>query len=98
MKRAQQIANATSQGTGANPIPTIGGEDFPQNTPITLNINGGLFTGSFVGNNFYVTSSDHPENDVGGPTGGQRFDRPLPAAAREGSGLRLQDGRTLRLW
>ena len=64
MKRAQQIANATSQGTGANPIPTIGGEDFPQNTPITININGGLFTGSFVGNNFYVTSSVHPDNET----------------------------------
>ena len=64
MKRAQQIANANSQGTGANPIPTIGGEDFPQNTPITININGGLFTGSFVGNNFYVTSSVHPENET----------------------------------
>ena len=64
MKRAQQIANATSQGTSANPIPTIGGEDFPQNTPITININGGLFTGSFVGNNFYVTSSVHPDNET----------------------------------
>ena len=33
---------------------------FPQNTPITLDINGGIFTGSMNGNVFTITSRRHP--------------------------------------
>ena len=97
MKRAQQIANATSQGTGANPIPTIGGEDFPQNTPITININGGLFTGSFVGNNFYVTSSVHPDNETAAQQAASDSRDPCPPPPAKAQDLRLQDGRALWL-
>ncbi|KPK53358.1 MAG: hypothetical protein AMS22_07540, partial [Thiotrichales bacterium SG8_50] len=38
-----------------------GGEDFPQNTNVTLNINGAKFTGTFSGNTFKVTQRVHPE-------------------------------------
>lgn len=51
-----------------------GGENFPQGTRITLNINGGLFTGSFDGtpsarsNVFKITNRRHPKFDTA--TGG----------------------------
>ena len=38
-----------------------------------------------------------PRQRNGRPAGGQRFERPMPAPAREGPGLRLQDGRALWL-
>ncbi|MEN6367683.1 MAG: hypothetical protein ABFC88_12805 [Thermoguttaceae bacterium] len=54
-QRAQQLADANSKGAGANPIQVLGGEDFPQNTPLTIDINGAEFTGYFNGQNFYVS-------------------------------------------
>ena len=64
LKRQQQIAEANDQGNGANPIPTVGGEDFPQNTPIWININGGSFYGQFQGNNFYISDRIHHEYET----------------------------------
>lgn len=46
--------------------PTIrifGGNKFPQNTLITLNINGGKFTGTFSGEIFTIAGRLHPQND-----------------------------------
>jgi hypothetical protein len=63
-RKRQQIDEANAKGVGGNPIHILGGEDFPQNKPITLNINGGLFTGHFEGDLFYVTSRTHPANDA----------------------------------
>lgn len=56
--------NAAQTGLGSNPIIILGGEDFPQNQIITLNINGGLFTGSFNGNQFTVTDRSNPIGDA----------------------------------
>lgn len=48
-------------------ISVIGGDNFPQDTQITLNIGGGKFTGQFIGttenpsNIFEVVSSEHPK-------------------------------------
>jgi len=41
-----------------------GGEKFPQNETITLNINGALFTGFFNGTQFRVMARVHPEYDT----------------------------------
>ena len=48
-RRQQQIDEANAKGLGDNPIHILGGEDFPQSQTITININGGLFTGHFRG-------------------------------------------------
>lgn len=47
-------------------IRVFGGENFPQNTSITLNIGGGRFTGSFDGDIFTITDRHHPDQ---GPDG-----------------------------
>jgi hypothetical protein len=62
-RRQQQVATAKSQGLGANPIKILGGEDFPQHTTITIDINGGLFTGHFDGESFHVSRREHPDNE-----------------------------------
>jgi hypothetical protein len=41
-----------------------GGEEFPQEETITLNIGGGLFTGFFSGPQFRVLERKHPEYDT----------------------------------
>jgi hypothetical protein len=46
-----------------SPVTIFGGTNFPQNKSITLNINGGKFTGYFVGNTFHITARRHPAND-----------------------------------
>ncbi len=43
-----------------------GGEKFPQNTPITLDINGGKFFGEMNGNVFTCTGRRHPEVEEDG--------------------------------
>ena len=55
--QARKVAAATNTGSGVNPIRILGGEDFPQNQTITLNINGALFTGSFSGELFTYLGS-----------------------------------------
>jgi hypothetical protein len=55
-QRAKQLADANAKGLGSNPIKVIGGEDFPQDTPIIIDINGAWFWGHFHGQDFYVTS------------------------------------------
>ena len=62
-RRTQTASNATLQGLGCNPVRILGGEDFPRGT-ITLNINGGLFTGYFSGTSdtFVIESRRHPEH------------------------------------
>ena len=42
-------------GLGDNPVQTLGGEDFPQHTPVWVNIGGGSFYGHFEGNLFYIS-------------------------------------------
>jgi hypothetical protein len=63
-RRQQQIDEANAKGLGANPVRILGGEDFPQGRTITINIGGGLFTGHFNGDLFYVDSRQHPTNDT----------------------------------
>lgn len=41
-----------------------GGDEFPQGTNVTLNINGAKFKGRFSGNTFTVTQRVHPEFDT----------------------------------
>ena len=61
LRRQKKIDQANLDGQGDNPIQVLGGEDFPQNQEITICIDGGLFTGSFSGNAFTVTSSNSDE-------------------------------------
>jgi hypothetical protein len=44
---------------GCNPVRILGGEDFPQDTGLNLNINGGIFTGSFSGDLFTIVDRLH---------------------------------------
>jgi len=60
-QRSKQLADATAHGLGPNPIQVLGGEDFPQNTVLTIEINGALFVGYFSGTNFHITSRSWPE-------------------------------------
>jgi len=41
-RRQQQIDEANAKGLGENPIRILGGEDFPQNQTLTINVNGAL--------------------------------------------------------
>jgi hypothetical protein len=63
-RRQQQIDEANAQGLGENPIRILGGEDFPQGRTLTINLNGGLFTGHFEGQLFHVQSREHPADDA----------------------------------
>jgi len=62
--RTRKMEEAEEQGLGCNPVRILGGEDFPQNTPITLNINGGLFTGVMANDSFTISTRQHLENDA----------------------------------
>lgn len=50
-------------GEGPSIIRVLGGEDFPQNVPVTVDINGGKFTGIFYCQDFHIHKRWHPEND-----------------------------------
>lgn len=71
-KRQETIDTANGDGLGCNPVRILGGEDFEQNEPMTLDINGGLFTGSFIPDpnqgetrtdRFSISFRRHPAND-----------------------------------
>ncbi len=55
LSRHDAVDYVQTNGIGPNPIQTLGGEDFPQRTPIWVNIGGGSFYGHFEGNLFYVS-------------------------------------------
>ncbi len=61
--RQNTVNTANSQGLGCNPVRILGGEDFPQDTPLTLNIGGGLFTGTMDGQDFTITSRQHEKSE-----------------------------------
>lgn len=63
-RRAAVIDEAETNGEGCNPLPILGGEDFPQGKTLVLRINGGLYTGTMSGNNFNISSRAHAENDA----------------------------------
>lgn len=46
-----------------SPVRIFGGNGFPQNVNLTLNIGGGLFTGRFNGDLFTITGRRHPKDD-----------------------------------
>ncbi len=54
LSRHDAIDYCATNGLGPNPVQTLGGEDFPQNVPVWVNIGGGSFYGHFEGNLFYV--------------------------------------------
>jgi hypothetical protein len=62
-ERRRVLDDAQEQGEGCNPVRILGGEDFPQGTPIELNIGGGLFTGIMTGDSFQISTRRHVEND-----------------------------------
>ncbi len=57
LNRDNTVDNTDDEG--CNPVRVLGGEDFPQNTALTLKINDGLFAGYFDGDQFYITDSLH---------------------------------------
>lgn len=58
--------------TEKSSIRIIGGEDFPEGQ-LTLNINGALLTGNFVGDIFYISSAVHPEEKNFFPDGPKQY-------------------------
>jgi hypothetical protein len=65
-----------------NQVTIFGGERFPQNTPIALNINGGIFWGSMNGEIFTITAREHP-NLVVKPAVQTPLDYPLEYSSCE---------------
>lgn len=67
-KRQQTVDDAENVGLGCNPARILGGEDFPANTSIQLEINGGILTGSFNDpaneDSFFISSRRHPDSDT----------------------------------
>ncbi len=57
------IEESGGDALGCNPVRILGGEDFPQNTGIQLNIGQGIFTGHFEGDEFYITDRLHEDNE-----------------------------------
>lgn len=62
--RQDRLDEAEEKGLGQNPVRILGGEDFPQNVPIVLNVNGGLFTGIMRGDSFSISARRHPEKEA----------------------------------
>jgi len=52
-KRDETVEDPTAEG--CNPVRILGGEDFPQNIGLQLNINGGIFSGHFVEDQFHIS-------------------------------------------
>ena len=63
LSRHDAIDYVATNGIGPIPIQTLGGEDFPQNTPIWVNIGGGSFYGYFQGNLFYCDAANRVNID-----------------------------------
>ncbi len=61
-KRGNTLSDAEEDGEGCNPVRILGGEDFPRGE-IQLNIGGGVFTGYFNDDLFYITSRRHKEDE-----------------------------------
>ena len=57
--RIAQLEEAESQGEGCNPLRVVGGEDFPQDTVIKINVDGIILTGTMSGQNFTITNREH---------------------------------------
>ena len=85
-RRALQMAKANFQGEGANPVHILGGEDFPQNTPVTIQIGSGLFHGVFQGDAFYISSRVDPQLETELANRDRQHDHEcgLPAGAAAG--------------
>ena len=56
----QRRLKVQDAGPTCNPIQILGGEDFPQDQTITLNMNGAIFTGTMHNDLFQVSSSRVP--------------------------------------
>jgi hypothetical protein len=64
LRRQEQVNTAEAQGLGANPLPILGGEDFPQGQIMTIDINGCQLTGIFSGSNFHIQSRLWPDGET----------------------------------
>lgn len=54
----EELADQIEQETPT--LTVLGGENFPQNQTLTIDINEGLFTGYFQGQTFHILSRQHP--------------------------------------
>ena len=65
-QRQEQVEDLEHGGVAEGPstIKILGGEDFPQGVPVTVDIGGGLFTGIFDCQDFRILSRSHPENEA----------------------------------
>jgi hypothetical protein len=61
---AQQREQTLVQDLGCNPVRILGGEDFPQDTTISINIGGGIFTGYMHDDNFHIQQRYHQESET----------------------------------
>ncbi len=58
-KNQRSLTVANARGTGCNPVRILGGEDFPQQTDISLKVGGSVVRGYFDGDKFhYITVSN----------------------------------------
>ncbi len=57
LSREETVEDPSDEG--CNPVRILGGEDFPQNTAMQLNINGGIFSGHFEEDQFHIVDRLH---------------------------------------
>ncbi|MGN6133723.1 MAG: hypothetical protein ACTHOU_04440, partial [Aureliella sp.] len=62
-QRQATVDEAKARGLGCNPLRIVGGEDFPQNKVITINVDGILLTGVMNGQDFSIHNRRHPESE-----------------------------------
>jgi hypothetical protein len=63
---ATELKISEQYGYQANSFQVFGGERFPQGRLLTLDINGGKFTGTFSGDVFSIQGRRHPRQDSNG--------------------------------
>jgi len=63
-ENASKFAAAEEQGEGCNPLRVLGGEDFPQDTVITIEVGGLTLTGKMVDQDFTIHTRSNIEIDA----------------------------------
>ena len=63
-ERSNRVSDARAKGLGCNPLRILGGEDFPQEQTLSIEINGAQFVGYFSGQDFFISSRSWPDGDA----------------------------------
>lgn len=92
-ERTRRTSDAATRGLGCNPVQILGGEDFPQDQTLTIEINGAHFVGYFSGQDFYISSRSWPDGDTEADNQASDREETCPYAVSSGGGLTDYDYR-----